>query len=97
MLRFHREILKEFKDLSKTKIILFGSVARGDYTLDSDMDIAVITNRKEVREEAKKIADRVLFKYGKVVSIKFLTEKELRNSKEPLVKEIKKGILWKKT
>jgi len=37
--------LEEFLPL-KAKIILFGSVARGDYRCDSDIDIAIISKRK---------------------------------------------------
>jgi predicted nucleotidyltransferase len=92
MLKVHREILKEFKPL-KAKVILFGSVARGDYDYDSDIDIAIISKRK-IKERAEKIADKVLLKYGKVVSLKFFDEDEFYKKveeKDPFVMEILKG------
>ncbi|MDI6721857.1 MAG: nucleotidyltransferase domain-containing protein [Candidatus Aenigmarchaeota archaeon] len=89
MLQFHRDILEEFRKLD-AKVILFGSVARGDYRLDSDVDIAIITDREDVRERAEKIADRILFEYGKVVSLKFFTSEEFESG-SALVNEIKKG------
>ncbi|MBO5524490.1 MAG: nucleotidyltransferase domain-containing protein [Roseburia sp.] len=57
---------KEATDLVKMlmgkdliKVILYGSCARGDYTQDSDIDIALITNcdRMEVKKYSDKIAD----------------------------------------
>ena len=36
MSKFHKEILKQFKPVGKhAKIILFGSLAKGNYRLDS--------------------------------------------------------------
>lgn len=89
MLKIHRKILKEFKDVN-AKVILFGSLVKGNYRLDSDIDIAVITNKKSEREKARKIADEVLLKYGKVVSLKFILEEDF-NKKNPFIEEIKKG------
>jgi len=44
MLKFHEEILKEFEPVGeKAKIMLFGYIARGNYRLDSDIDLAIIT------------------------------------------------------
>ncbi|WP_225370166.1 nucleotidyltransferase domain-containing protein [Methanobrevibacter arboriphilus] len=43
------------------KIILFGSVARGEDTKDSDIDILIITNNKS------KIIDDVYSKVGKII------------------------------
>lgn len=39
------------------QIILFGSYARGDYTADSDVDIAILTDND--REQAKKYSSQV--------------------------------------
>jgi len=89
MLRFHREILKEFKSLD-AKVILYGSVAKGNYRLDSDIDIAVVTDNKKVRELAEKIADRIYLKTGKLVSLKFLSPKDFEKETS-FIKEIKSG------
>ncbi len=65
-----------------------------DSRVDSDIDIAIVTDKKEVREVAESIADEILFKFGKVVSIVYFSEKEFEEGKEPLIKVIKgKGLL----
>jgi len=95
MLRIHKEIINEFGRLKNVKIILFGSVARGDYTFDSDIDIAVVTNQ-DVKRVAEKIADEVFAKYGKLVSLKFFSEREFNKEGNPIIRKIKKeGIVWK--
>lgn len=50
-------ILKEFKEKTNCKVFLFGSFARGDYVLDSDVDIVVIC--KEF--ESMKYTDRIVY------------------------------------
>jgi predicted nucleotidyltransferase len=75
------------------KIILFGSVARGNYRLDSDIDLAIITKDKKLMELAQSIADKILIEHGKLVSIKFIDEEELKRRKSPLIDQIEKGIV----
>jgi len=89
MLEKHRKILEKFKDLD-AKVIVFGSVARGDSRIDSDIDIAIVTDKKEVKEIAESLADDILFKFNKVVSITYFSEKEFEKEKDPLIKVIKK-------
>lgn len=95
MLKLHRDILQEFGGIGKkSKIILFGSVARGNYRLDSDIDLAVVTDDEKVREESRKIADGVLAKYGKIVSIKYFNTRdftEKKKRKDRFVTEVLKG------
>lgn len=95
MLKIHEKIVDEFAKLGKgTKVIVFGSIARGNYRLDSDIDIAIITNNKKVREKSSRIADSILTKYGKVVSVKYFTNKEFlekQRQRNPFVMEITKG------
>ncbi len=94
MLKFHREILKEFELVGKhAKIILFGSLARGDYRLDSDIDLAVITKDKNLTKLSSSIADKILAEYGKLVSLKFISEEDLVKKKTPLIDEIKSGTV----
>ncbi len=91
MLRVHREILNEFKKLKgKASVIAYGSVVKGSYRLDSDIDIAVITKSNQARKLAEKIADKILLKYGKVVSLKFLTKEDLKKQ-STFVKEVLSG------
>ena len=94
MLKFHKKILKEFEPVGKkAKIILFGSLARGDYRLDSDIDLAIITKDKKLTKLASSIADKILAEYGKVVSLKFIEDKDFEEEGNPLIEEIKKGIV----
>jgi|GEM_PF-1494456 predicted nucleotidyltransferase len=93
MLKFHQDILKEFEQIGrKTKIILYGSLARGEYRLDSDIDLAIITDDKNLMELATSIADKILMEYGKLVSIKFISEEDFNKRKTPLIDEIRRGI-----
>ncbi|MGB9740264.1 MAG: nucleotidyltransferase domain-containing protein [Candidatus Bathyarchaeia archaeon] len=94
MLKFHKEILKEFEPVGKNaKIILFGSLTRGDYRLDSDIDLAIITRDKNLMELASSIADKILANYGKLVSLKFISQEDLVKRKTPLIDEIRRGIV----
>jgi predicted nucleotidyltransferase len=94
MLKFHKEILKQFEPVGKkAKIILFGSLAKGNYRLDSDIDLAIITKDKNLMKLASSIADKILTEHGKLVTLKFINEKELEEGKNPLISEIKKGIV----
>jgi len=93
MLKFHLDILKEFKPVGRqAKVILFGSLVRGDYRLDSDIDLAVITRDERLIKLSSSIADRILIKYGKLVSLKFIDEKDFEKGKTPLIDEIKRGM-----
>ncbi|MGQ9544890.1 MAG: nucleotidyltransferase domain-containing protein [Candidatus Bathycorpusculaceae bacterium] len=94
MLKFHKAILKEFEPIGKhAKIILFGSLAKGNYRLDSDIDLAIITKDKKLMNLASSIADKILAENGKLVTLKFVTEEELEKGKSPIIDEIKKGIV----
>lgn len=94
MLRFHLNILKEFEPVGKhAKITLFGSLVRGDYRLDSDIDLAIITRDKNLMKLSSSIADRILVEYGKLVSLKFIDEKNIDKMSSPLKEEIKRGIV----
>lgn len=93
MLKFHKDILKEFESIGKhAKVIIFGSLVKGDYRLDSDIDLAIITDDRELMRMSSSIADKILVKYGKVVSLKFIGKEDFaRNNKNPLIEEVRKG------
>jgi len=94
MLKFHLNILKEFEPVGKhAKVILFGSLARGDYRLDSDIDLAIITKDKSLIKLSSSIADKILAEYGKLVSLKFISEEKFEKRKTPFSEEIKRGIV----
>lgn len=94
MLKFHLDILREFEPVGRrAKVILFGSVARGDYRLDSDIDLAVVTGDESLVRLALSIADRVLLEYGKVVSLKFIEEGDFAERRSWFMDEILRGIV----
>lgn len=94
MLKFHKDILKEFKSVGKhAKIILFGSLARGDYRLDSDIDLAIMTRDRSLMKLSSSIADKILVEYGKLVSLKFISEEDFDKENSPIKDEIKKGMV----
>ena len=68
------------------KVVLYGSCARGDYTEDSDIDIALITksNRIETQKYTSglaTIATEFAMKYFVVVNFVCLPEKEFIEKK----------------
>ena len=72
-----------------SKIILYGSYARGDNREDSDMDLIVLFDRpyKEVityRKDVSKIASRVGLKNDIMVSIVFRDVKSFNEDKDIL-------------
>jgi predicted nucleotidyltransferase len=94
MLKLYQKIFEEFRKVKGNgKIIAFGSVVKGKSRFDSDIDIAVITSDKKFLSKVEEISDKILFKYGKVVSIIKFSEKEFETGKEPIIKEIKKGMI----
>ncbi len=95
-----RDIPAVFKDDCK-KIILYGSCARGDYTDDSDVDIAILTDSD--REQVKKynaqiddIAAKISIATMAIVNFVCLPIKEFEEKKSwyPYFKNIaKEGVL----
>jgi len=74
------EIAQEFSNKIKNKyikrIVLFGSVARGDDNDDSDIDILIISNNQELIEDI--ISDEkfnILTKYKELISAHIISEK----------------------
>lgn len=68
------------------EVILYGSCARGDYTEDSDIDIALITNcdrveAKKYNEELANIATSLAMKYFAVVNFVCLPSEEFEKKK----------------
>jgi predicted nucleotidyltransferase len=64
-------VLERYKD-KIDRIILFGSVARGDAREDSDIDILVIWKGDKVEgwDVLEDIAMDILLEYGQLISIK---------------------------
>ncbi|MFQ5884053.1 MAG: nucleotidyltransferase domain-containing protein [Thermoplasmata archaeon] len=76
-------IAKEFSDGLKKRniknIVLFGSVARGDFGEKSDIDILVIYSRREPEDEVFDRVDALLDKYDVAIVPVFLSVSEARN------------------
>ena len=76
-------------------MMLFGSVARGDYRPDSDIDILVVSNyRKEIWPQISTIiADTVLEK-GELLSVHVMDEAHFDETKDYsfLTNVLKEGI-----
>ena len=85
------------------KIILYGSVARGDNTWESDVDIAMII-RKELDRKTDKLLTKVFteldLKYDTVLSVMDIDENHFNKYKYdlPFYMNIEKEgvVLWKK-
>ncbi len=84
-----RVVLPELKKVSQ-KIILFGSVSRGEQSFDSDIDLLVLTsNKEEVRKVLKQVAPRIKIQ----AIIKTPAEWSEMEIKEPeFYHEVKSGI-----
>jgi predicted nucleotidyltransferase len=85
------ETLRELKESMKTflgdrllRMVLFGSIARGDYTDESDIDVAIII-RGLTRELKYQILDRVAeveFNHFMPISALLLSEDEFNRLKK---------------
>ena len=77
--------LKDNYESNIHEIILFGSVARGDDGIDSDIDMIVVCNsdRFQLRRKIMKDVIKFLLKHGVYISVKTLTKdikEDLRDS-----------------
>lgn len=62
------------------EIILFGSVARGEDTKYSDIDLRIISSKKQITKNKimEKVADTLL-ELGVYISVKVISKKEFEN------------------
>lgn len=94
------EIAKNFAktvNLDKIKLMmLFGSVARGDYRPDSDIDILVVSNyRKEIWPKISLIIADTVLKEGELLSVHLISENMFNETKDYsfLTNVLKEGIV----
>ncbi len=92
------EGLKKLCGNNLTRIILYGSKARGDSTEDSDIDIMIVLKEiKNKREEKEKISNfcwEICYKYDLLIAETIKTEQEYENSITPLLLNVRKeGIV----
>lgn len=91
MLRYYRELLKDFKKVPGM-VIVYGSVASEKSRLDSDIDLAIVSENKKTRVIAEEIADQILFRDGRVVSILWLTPDDIKErSDDPFIQDVLGG------
>ncbi|MBD3203660.1 hypothetical protein GF327_05155 [Candidatus Woesearchaeota archaeon] len=95
-----RKIVSEFSrkvidSVNTQKIYLFGSVAKGTYREESDIDFAVVVNNKnpQIDMTLTRISDKLSRKYKRNIQCFILTKTQIGKKKSGLVKEIlKHGI-----
>lgn len=82
--------IKNLKQIKR--MVLFGSVARDQEKLTSDIDIAIIVQKrnKKIEEKITEVVDNILERSRMVIIPIIMTEKELKENKQ-FEKEVNKG------
>ena len=78
------------------KIILFGSVARGEDSEDSDIDILIITNDKsKIADEVYSKVGEIILELGEYLSVKIMRKDNYEKVKDSYILSTieKEGIL----
>jgi predicted nucleotidyltransferase len=96
-----KELIDELKKLygdNLSRVILYGSKARGDATEDSDIDIMIVL--KDVKDKSKelekviKLTTEIDFRYETLISITLQSEEEYLKKRSPLLLNVRKeGIV----
>ena len=96
------EVLGRIRELSNLNgvrlILIFGSVARGDYRPDSDVDVLLVANNpSEVRRKAREISSEIFAETGVPVSVITVSPEDYERSSNLLIRRAKREgfILWK--
>ena len=93
------QIAKEFAQAVKSDdiklIMLFGSVARGDDTDESDIDILIVSPiADEIKSKIRNVAVEFILKKDEVISPRLMSEEEFNSGNYPfLVNALKEGIV----
>ncbi len=93
ILNGYLQCLKERFGSHLSKVILYGSRARGDFYETSDYDLIVILDEvtKETYDILDEISGEFLYKYGVILSAIAVTDKEFKEQiYDPLLMNIKK-------
>ena len=61
----------------RSAIVLFGSVARGDFTEKSDIDVLISYKNERAKKQVRSLADKILDTYDVYIVPIFLTPKEI--------------------
>lgn len=89
---FSREAVDSVNALS---IYLFGSIAKGTYRDDSDMDFAVVLKEKKPKDDMaiSMITDKLSEKFKRKIQCFIITEEQVNKKRTKLIEEIlKHGI-----
>ena len=94
------ELAKDFAEKIKSDdvklIILYGSVARGQDTPESDIDILIVSkNVDELRSKVNELAVDVILDYGEIISPHLMTEDHFNKTKDFLFLSnvLKEGVV----
>ncbi|MGZ6202429.1 MAG: nucleotidyltransferase domain-containing protein [Thermodesulfobacteriota bacterium] len=85
-------LLLRIREVSN-KIVLYGSCATGEDTLESDIDLFIISKEKEkifreIRRETREVKREI-----KSIIVSVEEYLSMRNKKEPILEEVDKGIV----
>jgi len=90
-----KTILKILPQRLLKKIVLYGSVARGQEKINSDIDLFVLVkderDKNRLQPFINDLIDACSDYYGNNLSPYILSEKELKKKRKPLLLEIEKG------
>ena len=93
------KIAQEFADAIKSDdiklIMLFGSVARGDDSEESDIDILIVSPiADKIKPEIHKLAIDIIFEKDEVISPRLMTEEHFNKTKDyPFLSNVlKEGV-----
>lgn len=94
-----RQTLVEDFSPYTVSLVLFGSLARGDYTVHSDVDLLAVVDVEEakaaVEEKVDSLAARFVVRFGRPISVHLLSISELQKRPKPgFLKEVlREGLL----
>ncbi|MDY6771367.1 MAG: nucleotidyltransferase domain-containing protein [Candidatus Nanohaloarchaea archaeon] len=74
--RFREQVMDRFGDRVE-KLILFGSVARGDHGEDSDVDVLIVVDDKSVKQDIVGIAFDIMLATDIYISPKVISTDQL--------------------
>lgn len=77
LLDVSREFTSKLTKNNISAVVLFGSIARGDFDEKSDIDILIVENDNRAREQVRKLVEEILEMYDVHIVPVFLTKKEI--------------------
>ena len=79
--------------IKEIEVYLFGSYAKLIFKEDSDIDIAVISNKINSKKEISAIIEKIQKKYRKNIEVHYFKKEFYKHKKDPLVRDIiKNGV-----